>query len=249
MSQFKVVLIDRDVSVAMDLRSRLERMGCDVSELCNPSATTLQSIAVENSDVVLMNVSLGEDINALSLAEDVCRTLDVPVIFVTDSSDDLPPGQDGKIAPCGFLVKPIQDWDLQVFLSMALFQRSKEQDFYKLFQNSPNGVMVLRYDEKMKNFIVEAVNSIAMQLDEVEEDMTGQIMAAYMIRSVGYDLEGQGCFELIEAIYRVWKTGEPELYTMTIVDGEFVDSYRKYFIYQSSKNEVTFLFRAITQQR
>ncbi len=249
MSQARVMIVDHDSSFASELCSMLEPMGCDVIEFCDTSEMTLQSISSENPDVVLMGVYLGEDVDGAALAEDVRQTLNVPVISVAASPDDLSAAQEGAQENSAVLIRPVQEWELLVHLAVALHRHPMESDLHKLFQEGSNGIVTLRFDEGLKNFIVETINPVAMKLDGVEDDITGQIMATYLLHSVCDDLEGQCCFGLIESVYRVWKTGEPESYTMTLGGDDSVALRRRYFVYRTSKNDVTFVFQNITTEQ
>lgn len=249
MSKTKILIVEDEIIIAMDLRARLERMGYEAVELSDVLDISLGSVASHDPDVVLMDIRLGEGVDGISLAGEIRRDLDIPVIFVTAHSDSLTLDRAGRTDPYGYLIKPVKDRELQVTISMAMHKHHTEGQLHKLFHNIPNGVMVLRYDESAHDLIVESVNPAAMKMDRVEEDMVGRPLSAYLMRSVCYDLEGSGCFGLVETVYRVWKTGVSEPYTLTSIRDDSIFGWREYFVYRSSKDEVTFVFQDVTERK
>lgn len=249
MSKTRVLIVEDEVIIAMDLKMRLERMDFEVPEPPDPTRLSFESIAAESPDVVLMDIRLGDGIDGISLAGEVYRRLDVPVIFTTAHSDATTLERAGKTNPYGYLIKPMKDRELQVAITMALHKHHTESQLRKLFANIPDGVMVLRRDDEVRDFLVDAVNPAAMALDGVGEDMVGRSLASYLMRSICYDLEGDGCFGLIEMVYNVWKDGVSQPYTLTAVRDGAIIGWREYFVYRSSRDEVTMVFRDVTEQK
>lgn len=249
MSKTRVLIVEDEVIVAMDLKMRLERMGFEAPEPPDPTEFSFQSIARESPDVVLMDIRLGDGVDGVSLAEEVSHKLDVPVIFVTAHSDTTTLDRAGKTNPYGYLIKPVKDRELQVAITMALHKHRAESQLRKLFTNMPSGVLVLRWDDGVKNFLVESVNPAAIALDRLSEDMEGHSLASYLMRCPCYDLEGAGCFGLIETTHQVWKEGVSRPYTLTAVRDGAIVGWREYFIYRSSRDEVTMVFSDVTEQK
>lgn len=249
MSKTRVLIVEDEVIVAMDLKMRLERMGFDAPEPPDPTKLSYESIAKESPDIVLMDIRLGDGVDGVVLAEEVTSKLDIPVIFATAHSDATTLERAGKTNPYGYLIKPVKDRELQIAITMALHKHRAESQLRKLFTNMPGGVMVLRWDEEVRNFLVESVNPAAMVLDGVSEDMKGYSLASYLIRCPCYDLEGAGCFGLIETVRQVWKGGVSRPYTLTALKDGAIAGWREYFVYRSSKDEVTLVFRDVTEQK
>lgn len=249
MSQTKVMIVEDEFIIAMDLKMRLEKMGYDVPDLPDISKISFETIAAESPDIVLMDIRLGDGIDGISLAGEVYRRLDVPVVFTTAHSDSITLDRAGKTNPYGYLIKPMKDQEVKASITMALHKHHTESQLRKLFANMPNGVIVVRRDEEIRDFVVDAVNPSAMELDSVGEEMIGRTLASYLMRSTCYDLEGDGCFGLIESVFRVWKDGRSLPYTLTAIRDNAIVGWREYFVYRSSKDEVTVVFRDITEQK
>lgn len=249
MSQTKVMVVEDEFIIAMDLKMRLERMGYYVPELPDISGISLESVAAESPDIVLMDIRLGDGIDGISLAGEIYNKLDIPVIFTTAHSDSITLDRAGRTNPYGYLIKPMKDQEVQISITMALHKHHTESQLRKLFANTPDGVVVIRRDDELRDFVIDAVNPTAMELDGVGEDMVGRSLASYLMRSICYDLEGDGCFGLIETVFRVWKDGTSLPYTLTAIRDNTIIGWRDYFVYRSSKDEVTVVFRDITEQK
>lgn len=249
MSQTKVMVVEDEFIIAMDLKMRLERMGYQVSELPDISGLSLESVAVESPDVVLMDIRLGDGIDGISLAGEIYNKLDIPVIFTTAHSDSITLDRAGRTNPYGYLIKPMKDQEVQIAITMAMHKHHTESQLRKLFANIPDGVVVIRRDDDLRDFVIDAMNPAAMGLDGVGDDIVGRSLASYLMRSICYDLEGDGCFGLIETVFRVWKDGLSLPYTLTAIRDNTIIGWREYFVYRSSRDEVTAVFRDVTEQK
>lgn len=249
MSQTKVMIVEDEFIIAMDLKMRLEKMGYDVPDLPDISRISFETIAAEEPDIVLMDIRLGDGIDGISLAGDVYRKLDIPVVFTTAHSDSITLDRAGKTNPYGYLIKPMKDQEVKASITMALHKHHTESQLRKLFANIPNGVIVVRRDDDLRDFVIDAVNPAASDLDSAGEETIGRTLASYLMRSVCYDLEGDGCFGLIETVFKVWKYGESIPYTLTAIRDNSIVGWRDYFVYRSSKDEVTVVFRDVTEQK
>ena len=74
-----------------------------------------------------MNIMLKGDMNGIAATEEIKRTLDVPIIFLTAYADRST--LEAKLAePHGYILKPFKDVDLQTSIEMALHKFAKEQE-------------------------------------------------------------------------------------------------------------------------
>lgn len=249
MSQTKVMIVEDEFVVAMDLKTRLERMGYLVPEPIEISRLSFSAIASELPDVVLIDICLGDGIDGISLAGEVYKKLDIPVILTIAHSDSITLDRADEANPYGCLIKPMRDQEVQMSIAMALHKQHADSQIRKLSTNMSDGVIVVLWDDKIRDFVVEEINPAAVALDRVGEAVKGVSLASYLMRSICYDIEGEGCFGLIETIFRVWKDGNSLTYTLTSIRDDTIIVWRDYFVYKTSKDQVTMVFTDVTEQR
>ena len=79
-------------------------------------------------EVILMDIMLKGDMNGIAAAEEIKRTLDVPIIFLTAYADRSTLGEAKLAEPHGYVLKPFKDVDLQTSIEMAIHKFAKEQE-------------------------------------------------------------------------------------------------------------------------
>jgi two-component system, response regulator PdtaR len=110
-----------EVIIAEELRERLVRLGMQVVATV---ATGEEAIARAEADdmlsVVLMDVHLKGEIDGIDAASAITTRCDVPVVFLTAHSDDRTIDRARRVGPCGYLLKPFDQRELQAMLQMAV---------------------------------------------------------------------------------------------------------------------------------
>ena len=121
MSAPKTILVVEDEGiVARDLQLTLAGLGYDVPATAGSAEQALQVAAQHRPDLVLMDIHLmgGEDgIEAAALLR---QRFDVPVVFLSAYSDSATLERAKRVAPYGYLVKPVHADELRSTVEMAL---------------------------------------------------------------------------------------------------------------------------------
>jgi DNA-binding LytR/AlgR family response regulator len=124
----KLLIVEDEFSIAMDMKMRLEKMGYAVMEICVSYEEALLSLAEEKPSLVLMDINLNKDKNGIDVAEKVHKTFDLPVVFVTAFSDRATFEKAMSTRPFGYVVKPFKDTDLDNAIRIALAQHQTLSD-------------------------------------------------------------------------------------------------------------------------
>lgn len=132
MSLPRILIVEDEAIVSMDIRNRLSHLGYDgIGE----AATGEQSIRMTGElrpDLVLMDIRLGGAMDGIKAAELIRKRFRRPVIFLSAYSEDTVL-QRAKVAePFGFLIKPFQDRELKTAIEMALYKHQAETEILRL---------------------------------------------------------------------------------------------------------------------
>ena len=106
----------------------LEKIGYNVVASADNGEDAIDLAVRFRPDVVLMDIMLKGDMNGIAAAEEIKRTLDVPIIFLTAYADRSTLGEAKLAEPHGYILKPFKDVDLQTSIEMALHKFAKEQE-------------------------------------------------------------------------------------------------------------------------
>lgn len=108
----KILIVEDDALIAMDLRMVLEQSGFHV---CGPLATgeaAVQSAASDRPDIVLMDIHLAGEMNGIEAARRIQSNGRPCLIFLSGYLNPDVVAEAGELKPFAFLGKPIAEEDL-----------------------------------------------------------------------------------------------------------------------------------------
>ena len=114
-----VLVIEDEPMIAMDLEGILEGLGHRVMAVARTHAEALTATAKERPGLVLADIQLADGSSGLDAVNEMLRTFQVPVIFVTAYPDRLLTGE--RPEPAFLITKPYQPDTVKAIVSQALF--------------------------------------------------------------------------------------------------------------------------------
>jgi PAS domain S-box-containing protein len=127
MSQTKVLIVEDEGIVALDLRRMLLQAGYSVTGTAATGAEALKLATQNPPDVVLMDIALRGELDGIEAAQRIRAQQDVPIIYVTANSDPATLQRAKLTDPFGYIVKPFEERDVRVRLEMALYKYQTEK--------------------------------------------------------------------------------------------------------------------------
>ncbi len=116
----RVLIVEDEAVIALDLESRLQRLGYEVVGLADEHDEAVRLAREHRPELVLMDINLVGERDGIDVARTILEHLDVPIIFLTAySSDDLS-ARAAEVGPYGYLLKPVESRQLAVTLTVAL---------------------------------------------------------------------------------------------------------------------------------
>jgi PAS domain S-box-containing protein len=176
----RILIVEDETIVALDLRSSLEHLGYEVSGLVPSGREAIKHARTELPDLVLMDIRLQGDLDGIEAARRIRNGLDVPVVFLTAHTGDDILRQATQVGPHGYLVKPFHEDQLRSQLEVAFHSHSDEKRLRQrenwlsdIFVNIGDGVVA-----------TDATGFVTF-MNPPAERMTGRTMA----RSKGLGLD------------------------------------------------------------
>jgi PAS domain S-box-containing protein len=127
MSQKKILIVEDEMIVALDLKNRLTKLGYTVPALAASGEEALAMLANMQPDLVLMDIKLTGKMDGVTAARQIKEQNGAPVIYLTAYADQ-PTLQRAKITePYGYLIKPFEEKELHSTIEMALYKHQMEQ--------------------------------------------------------------------------------------------------------------------------
>jgi len=152
----KILVVEDEVIIAMEIADRLKSMGYDVLRIVANGQMAIESVLKEKPDLILMDIMIQGDIDGIETATKIHEFSDVPVIYLTANADESTLERAKVSDAFGYLIKPFEEKELNTTIEMALYKynmeaklRESEERFKSLVENSSIGIFRLSKEGKI----------------------------------------------------------------------------------------------------
>jgi len=184
MEKTKVLIVEDEAIVAMEVQNSLQVLGYEVTAVVNTGEKALAAIEAVRPDIVLMDIRIKGDLDGIEVAIQIRQDFGIPVIFSTAYLDTERIERAKLAMPFGYLVKPLQEKDLKVTLEMALYVA-------KVDKERTQAERALRESEERYRLLFERSNEALFLLDK----QTGRYLDT---NAAGEKLTGRSVAELTQ---------------------------------------------------
>jgi two-component system, cell cycle sensor histidine kinase and response regulator CckA len=123
----RLLIVEDEAIVAMDLQQRLERLGHDVVGTAATGEAAIQRAEEARPDVTLMDIRLKGKMDGVTAAAEIDRRFDSPVVFLTAHSDAKTVQRATATEPFGYILKPVDDRELEIAIAVARYRHQAER--------------------------------------------------------------------------------------------------------------------------
>ncbi len=123
----KILIVEDEGIIAMDIRRQLEDFGYDVVATAFSGGQAITLAEEHNPNLVLMDIVLKGDMDGISAAHAISESLHIPVIFLTAYSDPATLRRAQATGAYGYLIKPFRPDELHASIEVALYKHQLEQ--------------------------------------------------------------------------------------------------------------------------
>jgi CheY-like chemotaxis protein/signal transduction histidine kinase len=120
MKTARIMLVEDERIVALNLKRKLEAMGYQISASVISGEKVLEMLPTNSPDIILMDINIHGAFDGIETAARIPKDLRIPVIYLTAYSGDETLERARATKPYGYLVKPYSDRELHATIQMAL---------------------------------------------------------------------------------------------------------------------------------
>lgn len=131
MNSIKILVVEDERIIAMDIRNSLMRMGYEVLGIVSSGEKALEKVQQVKPDLVLMDIVLKGDMDGIEAGEKILHEFNIPVVYLTSHTDPSTLERATKTNPFGYVVKPFEERDLHTTLEIALSRAQVEAEMTK----------------------------------------------------------------------------------------------------------------------
>ncbi|WP_029458410.1 HD domain-containing phosphohydrolase [Solidesulfovibrio alcoholivorans] len=123
----RVLVVEDEAIVVMDLRRRLERLGYELAAVADTGEEAVRLAGVVAPDLALMDIMLAGPMDGIAAAARIRERFSVPVVFLSAHTDPETLRRAGEAVPHGYVIKPFEDRELGTALEIALYRSRMER--------------------------------------------------------------------------------------------------------------------------
>jgi PAS domain S-box-containing protein len=164
----RILIVEDELIVASDLEDSLQHLGFEVVGTAGDVEQATVMASQKRPDLVLMDIQLHGRPSGFQLAEDIRRSLNIPVVFLTAYVKEDFMQRARATAAYGFLSKPIRIEDLKAAILIALEQHRLAQELF-----AANNWLVTMLGSMSDGVIATDANGLVRYLNPAGEHLTG----------------------------------------------------------------------------
>jgi DNA-binding response OmpR family regulator len=159
MKEVRILIVEDESIVAMELESYIKKLGYTVSATCSNASDAMTIIKKQRIDIILMDICIKGDLDGVETASLIKQSHPyIEIIFLTAHLDDYNVDRAIVLNPTAYLSKPFNREELRVVLKIALRKIKKE---FSLLQNNPNQIILdYEFSYDMKTHILYCCEEI-----------------------------------------------------------------------------------------
>lgn len=119
MLDLKVLLVEDDLLIQQEMKQILENQNCQVFKTDNADSA-LEILNSEQPEIVLMDIQIKGKQDGIGLAKEINRIINVPIIFISDFTDDKTVARATEVKPANYLVKPFTERQIVLSIGQAI---------------------------------------------------------------------------------------------------------------------------------
>lgn len=134
----RIMIVEDEALIAREIQLKLTNMGWEV--VGHAFGEEAVELAIETQpDLLLSDINLRHGLSGIDLAQRIQEEVDVPVVFLTAYSDEETVARAKTVTPFGYIIKPVENRDLQITIEMALYKFRVDKELrenQQLLQNA-----------------------------------------------------------------------------------------------------------------
>ena len=130
-STHKIMIVQEEAAATRKLQKMLTKMRYHIIGISYSGDDALEKARRLRPDLILMSIMIPGKQDGIKVAEIVKLELNIPVIFLTPSSEEKNIERAKKADPYGYILTPFQDCETRAAIEVAMCRKKKEEKLQK----------------------------------------------------------------------------------------------------------------------
>lgn len=120
MKKARIIIVEDNLLISIELNSRLTGLGYDIIKVTDTGEGAITECFKLSPDLILMDIRLKGDMDGIEAAKEIRSQCDIPILFVSAYSDDCIIEKSNELGSCGYIVKPFENYELFKIIESTL---------------------------------------------------------------------------------------------------------------------------------
>ena len=162
MSKVRILVVEDENVVALDLQETLRNVGYEVVGIASSASEAVRKASQHQPDLILMDIELRGGSDGVQAAAAIKQTSGAGIIFLTAYADEKTVERAKAVEPLAYLLKPFNDRDLYAAIEVALDAQRRRN-----LERRESQEALLQSEERFRA-LVEGVREYALYLLDPE---------------------------------------------------------------------------------
>ncbi|MEW5814978.1 MAG: response regulator [Spirochaetota bacterium] len=188
MDKPKILIVEDELIVALDIERQLKRLGYSVAGIHASGEDAIHDFEKLNPDLVLMDIMLQGKMDGVETGKMIHDQYHIPVIFITAYADEKTIQRAKFIEPFGYIIKPFEERELHTTIEMTLYKSkidkalAEREHLLSITLGSINDAVIVTNGENKIEFLnPAAARLIGLKSDDaINKDFTELFKIKYL---------------------------------------------------------------------
>lgn len=116
----KIMVVEDEGVVSIDIRNMLQKAGYGIAAVAFKGEEAIIKAEQSTPDLILMDIGLKGEMDGIETAKRIKGKSSIPVVFLTGFADDITMAKAREVDPSGFIIKPINEVELNEIVDKIL---------------------------------------------------------------------------------------------------------------------------------
>ena len=128
MEKARILVVEDETIVAMDIANTLRKLGHEVTDTVPSGEQAIASVKGNKPDLIFMDIGLKGGMDGIETAAQIRSQYSIPVIFLTAFVDEKTLDRAKATVPAGYITKPFEENDLRIAIEVGLYRAKLETE-------------------------------------------------------------------------------------------------------------------------
>jgi PAS domain S-box-containing protein len=169
----KILIVEDEALVAKDIQRSLEKLGYSVAAITDNGLDAINLAKQLKPDLIIMDIMLKGPMDGIDAAAKISALTKTPFVYLTAHQNDEILERSKATRPYGYMLKPLNERDLNSCLRMALYRfdtekrlKESEERYFRLADNARDMI----YRMSLVNGVYEYVNKACVNVTGYSRD-------------------------------------------------------------------------------